>query len=124
MKPSAGAGRPSCLAVNPRNREASAARRVKLLAAFDALDEDTRADFLEAAETMALSSTPGGVDNVRAHARTILRRLYAAAGWDQAGTDRQTYEDPNCGSTRPHAVHIHSPIGGLDINCPGVKTPG
>jgi hypothetical protein len=59
MRPSKGAGRPSLLAMNPRNREASAARRTKLLAAFDALDEDTRADLLEAVETMASRLTSG-----------------------------------------------------------------
>lgn len=40
--------------------------------------------------------------------------------YDNDGTDRQTYEQPNCGSTRPHDPHFHSPIGGLTLNCPGV----
>lgn len=39
---------------------------------------------------------------------------------DNDGVDRQTYEDSNCGSTKPHDQHFHSPIGGLTLNCPGV----
>jgi hypothetical protein len=80
MKPSAGASRPSCLAMNPRNREASAARRTRLLAAFSALDEDTRADLLEAVETIAFRA--GGTDLERDDARDIMRQMYAAAGWE------------------------------------------
>jgi hypothetical protein len=79
MKPSADAGRPSLLAINPRNREASATRRVKLLAAFGSLDEDTRADLLEAIETIA--GRAGGADSVRDQARRILVQVYTAAGW-------------------------------------------
>lgn len=49
-------------------------------------------------------------------------------GWppapDNAGTDRQGYEGPNCGSTRPHGQHMHSPIGGMTLNCPGVRPGG
>jgi hypothetical protein len=79
MKPSADAGRPSCLAVNPNNRQASAARRTSLLAAFDSLDENTRADLLEAAETMAHRAS--GVDPERDEALRIIRQMYEAAGW-------------------------------------------
>ena len=39
--------------------------------------------------------------------------------YDSAGVDRQTYERPNCGSSKPHDQHFHSPIGGLTLNCPG-----
>lgn len=81
MKPSADAGRASYLAMNPRNREASAARRTKLLAAFNALDEDTRADLLEAVE--AVTATAGGYpDGVTA--RRIFRQMYAAAGLESS----------------------------------------
>jgi hypothetical protein len=80
MKPSAGASRPSCLAMNPRNPELSAARRTRLLTAFESLDEDTRADLLEAAETWAFRA--GGTDLERDDARDIMRQMYAAAGWE------------------------------------------
>ena len=80
MKPSKGADRPSLLALNPRNREASAERRVRLLAAFDSLDEDARADLLEAAETIAFRAE-NGADAQSRGVRDILRRMYAAAGW-------------------------------------------
>lgn len=42
---------------------------------------------------------------------------------DNDGIDRQTYEPPNCGSSRPHDQHFHSPIGGLALNCPGKARP-
>jgi len=80
MKPSADAGRPSCLAMNPNNLRASAARREKLLAAFLGLDEDTQADLLEATETMVFRA--GGVDSERDEARRIVRQMHAAAGWE------------------------------------------
>ena len=83
MKPSKGADRPSLLAMNPRNREASAARRIKLLAAFLSLDEDTQADLLEAAETIAFRAQ-GGVDFERDRAREIIRQVYAIAGWKKS----------------------------------------
>jgi hypothetical protein len=79
MKPSEDAGHPSCLAMNPRNLEASAARRAKLLAAFLGLDENTQADLLEAAETMAHRAS--GVDPERDEALRIIRQMYEAAGW-------------------------------------------
>lgn len=79
MGPSKDAGRPSALAMNPRNREASAARRAKLLAAFNSLDEDTRADLLEAIETIAFRATsPTNTESYKA--RGIFRRMYDAAG--------------------------------------------
>jgi hypothetical protein len=83
MRPSKGADRPSLLALNPRNREASAARRVQLLAAFNSLDEDTRADLLEAVETI-VTRTSGGVDFCRDDARAVIKQMYAAAGWERA----------------------------------------
>jgi hypothetical protein len=82
MKPSAGAGRPSLLALNPRNREASAARREKLLAAFVSLPEDTQADLLEAVETIAFRAQDG-VDFERDNARDIMRQVYQVAGWTE-----------------------------------------
>jgi len=83
MKPSKSANRLSALAINPRNREASATRRAKLLTAFESLDEDTRADLLEAVETMASRLTPGlGLDSERDDARRIIKQVYEIAGWE------------------------------------------
>jgi hypothetical protein len=81
MRASKGAGRPSLLALNPRNREASAARRARLLAAFDSLDEDTRADLLEAVETISFRAE-NGADAESAEARGVMRQVYAAAGFE------------------------------------------
>jgi hypothetical protein len=81
MKPSRGSDRPSLLALNPRNREASAARRVKLLAAFNSMDEDTMADLLEAAETIVFRAE-NGADAESREARGILRQIYTAAGFE------------------------------------------
>jgi hypothetical protein len=81
MRPSEGADRPSLLALNPNNREASAARRVKLLAAFNSLDEDARADLLEAIETIAFRATsPANIES--REARAIMRQMYALAGFE------------------------------------------
>ncbi len=80
MKPSKDAARASCLAINPDNLKASAARRTKLLAAFLALDENTQADLLEAVETMAHRAS--GVDPERDEALRIIRQMYVAAGWE------------------------------------------
>jgi hypothetical protein len=81
MKPSQDASRLSSLAINPRNPEASAARRVKLLAAFEALDEDTRADLLELAETWAFRAASAA--NTESYAaRGIIRQMYVIAGWE------------------------------------------
>jgi hypothetical protein len=80
MRPAADAGRPSCLAANPRNREASAARRERLLAAFDSLDVNTRADLLEAVESLA-GAAGSGVNPIRDEARRIIAQVYVAAGW-------------------------------------------
>jgi hypothetical protein len=79
MNPGKGADWTSVLAINPRNREASAARRVKLLAAFEALDEDTRADLLELTEEIALNAGDARLE--RDDTRDIIRRMYALAGW-------------------------------------------
>ena len=81
-QPGAGrdAGRPSSLAMNPRNREASADRRGLLLAAFRTLDDTTQADLLEAVESLASRAT--GVDSERDEARTIIHQVYTVAGWD------------------------------------------
>ena len=80
MGPSKGASQPAVLALNPHNREASAARRAKLLAAFDSLDVNARADLLETAEHWA---TTGFADPDKTEARGIFRQMYAAAGWEQ-----------------------------------------
>jgi hypothetical protein len=64
--------------MNPSNREASADRRALLLAAFDVLPEDDRADLLEAVETLA--ATAKGVDAARDEARAVLARMYTLAG--------------------------------------------
>lgn len=80
MKPSKGAYRPSLLALNPHNPEASAARRVKLLAAFGSLDEDTQADLLELTESIAFNAGCASLE--RGDARDIMRRIYAIAGWE------------------------------------------
>ncbi len=39
---------------------------------------------------------------------------------DNAGVDRQTYEDPCCGNTKPHDQHYYSPMASMTVNCPGV----
>lgn len=80
MRPGRGAGSPSCLALNPRNREASAGRRVKLLAAFDSLPEDDRADLLELVESMV--GRGAGDAGVMLEARRLVHQVYTAAGWD------------------------------------------
>jgi hypothetical protein len=80
MRAAKNASRPSCLVINPNNREASIARRIKLLAAFNSLDEDTRADLLEAVETVAFRASTD-VDFVRDDVRDIIRQAYTAAGW-------------------------------------------
>lgn len=81
MRPSKGAGRPSLLALNPRNREMSAARRTRLLAAFLTLDEDTQADLLEAVESLVFNAGLS-VSLERDDARAIIRQVYRAAGWE------------------------------------------
>lgn len=81
MKPSKDAARPSALAINPHNREASARRRVKLLAAFDSLPEDTRADLLEAVESL-VGTAQTGVNLYRDDALEVIQQVYAAAGWE------------------------------------------
>lgn len=73
------AGRPSSLAMNPRNRESSADRRALLLAAFRKLDDTTQADLLEAVESLAAGARP---DDARDEARTVIHQVYALAGWD------------------------------------------
>jgi len=78
MKPSKGALRPSVLAMNPHNAEASIARREKLIAAFAELSPDEQADFIEAAESWARRQSTG-VDFERDEARSILRKLYDEA---------------------------------------------
>jgi hypothetical protein len=81
MKPGRGADRPSVLAMNPRNREASAARRIKLLAAFSSLDENTQADLLELTEEIAFHA--GDARMERDDARDIIRQVYKIAGWEE-----------------------------------------
>lgn len=83
MQPSKDAGRPSCLVMNPRNAEASAARREQLLAAFASLDVNDQAGLLELAETWAFRATSGANTESFA-ARGLFRRMYAAAGWEEA----------------------------------------
>lgn len=80
MRPAADAWRPSCLVMNPQNARASEARRAKLLAAFDGLDCNERADFLEEIEHLAHT----GQDEPWKHdVRELFARLYAAAGLEQ-----------------------------------------
>jgi hypothetical protein len=81
MGPSKGASRPSSLAVNPNNEADSAARRARLLEAFDSLSPDQRADLLELAETWAFRATRAANTESR-DARDLFREMYAAAGWD------------------------------------------
>lgn len=69
--PEMGPGRPSRvseLVMEPDNDRLRARRRAALLAAFDALPADYRADLLEAAEN-------NGV------ARHLFEAMYVAAGW-------------------------------------------
>lgn len=80
MQPSKNASRPSVLAVNPLNREASIRRRLRLLNAFLSLDEDAQADLLEAVDTIVHRAS-ASVDNERDEARAIFRRVYELAGW-------------------------------------------
>lgn len=42
-----------------------------------------------------------------------------ASRYDNQGTDRRLYEDPSCGSYRPHDAHMYSPMGSLTVNCCG-----
>jgi hypothetical protein len=86
MRAGKGASRPSCLVMNPNNLEASAARRTRLLAAFDSLPEDIRANLLEAAETIAFRHS-GGVDFERDEVREIIAQTYEAAGWEGRGNE-------------------------------------
>lgn len=44
-----------------------------------------------------------------------------ASRYDNSGTDRRTYEEPACKNNAPHEPHMHSPIGGLTLNCCGVS---
>jgi hypothetical protein len=81
MRHGKGADRPSALAMNPRNREASAARREQLLAAFLSLDENVQADLLEAVESLVLNAGIS-VSLERDRAREIIRQVYAVAGWE------------------------------------------
>jgi len=78
--PSKGAGRPSLLAMNPRNPQASAERRGKLLAAFRALDWSVQADVLELCETIAFAA--GDARTERGDLREHIRQLYQLAGWE------------------------------------------
>lgn len=80
MGPGRGAGRASCLALNPDNLAASARRRTRLLAAFDGQDVNTRADLLELAETIAFAA--GDARMERDDLRDLVRQVYQAAGWD------------------------------------------
>jgi hypothetical protein len=82
MTPAKGAGRPSCLAMNPDNLAATARRRSQLLAAFETLPAPVRADLLEAVETIVFRANPG-VDFERDDAREIIRRVYEIAGWER-----------------------------------------
>jgi hypothetical protein len=81
-RPSADALRASCLAVNPGNVQASVARRERLLAAFHGLTEDTRADLIEAIESIVFRAPCVSTDFQAVQARKILRRMYADAGME------------------------------------------
>lgn len=81
MGPSRGADRPSLLAINPGNEQASAKRRAKLLAAFDQLTIDQRADLLELAETV--SHAAGDARLERNDLRDLVRGIYTIAGWEE-----------------------------------------
>lgn len=84
MRPSRGAYNPSALALNPTNLADSAARRERLLAAFDSLDVNDRADLLEAVETIVHSARAASspTEELRV-GRQVMRRVYAEAGWDE-----------------------------------------
>jgi len=84
MKHGKGADSLSALAVNPRNREASARRREKLLAAFLSLGEDTCADLLELVESIAFNAGDARIE--RDDARDIIRQVYTAAGWAESSS--------------------------------------
>lgn len=77
---SMGPGRPSRaseLVMNPHNDQAATRRRAKLLAAFDSLAPDQRADLLELVEAMAFSGT---WESWKQGGRDLMRQLYAIAG--------------------------------------------
>ena len=73
---------PSALALNPTNLADSAARR-ELLAAFDSLDVNDRADLLEAVETTVHSARAAGSPTEELRVGRQLARVYAEAGWDE-----------------------------------------
>jgi hypothetical protein len=75
-----GADRPSVLAINPENREASRLRRQHLVDTLLAQDGDWLADFAEATERVAL---PHGTPTIgdRWRLRVLVRDLHARAGW-------------------------------------------
>lgn len=77
MRPSKNAGRPSCLVMNPQNARASETRRARLLAAFDALDCNERADLLEMLETL---SHAGFTEPWKQDVRGLFAKIYKLAG--------------------------------------------
>lgn len=103
MRAARGASRPSCLTMNPDNLAASAFRRVKLLVAFNSLDEDTQADLLEAVETIAFRRS-ASVDFERDEAREIIQRMYAIAGWEGGVMNRDPLKMPTV--TGPATVNF------------------
>jgi hypothetical protein len=66
--------------MNPRNREASVARRYELLAAFAALSEDDQADLLEAAESTAFGSASSTTER---DVWEVVTRMYKILGWER-----------------------------------------
>jgi hypothetical protein len=85
MGPGPRAGQASCLAVEPDNRELSAARRALLLTAFRALDVNDQANLLELAESIAFNHGEARLE--RDDLRDYFRALFRLAGWDQPEPD-------------------------------------
>jgi hypothetical protein len=84
MRASRSANTESALAINPNNLNDSAMRRVRLLDAFQQLDEDDQADLLEAAEAMYLGQPLNAILNpAYADAKRILGIVYIIAGWGE-----------------------------------------
>jgi hypothetical protein len=82
MRASRNANRASALAVNPDNLADSAARRIKLLDAFEQMDEDDQADLLEAAEEICWRPASPG-DTAQSELRRTFNLVYTIAGWGE-----------------------------------------
>jgi hypothetical protein len=81
MEPSKDAGRPSCLVVQPDNLALSVQHRIALVASFDALPEDAKADLLEFIESWVHRQS-AEMDTDRRDTSLIVHQMYANARWE------------------------------------------